>query len=502
MTPVRARTAPYEPAVDPIFDPPGDLRAARDEDGEGEDRWREFEAGEPADQEEAAPGHPTPSDLEPVRAYLGEIGRVPLLTARQEVEIGQRIEQAQRDLLGALAAIPYAVGRLVALAARVRRQEAAFEELIVFPEGREVDVGEALAVLRTFVRIGRLSRQLEHARTRLKDRRVSRATHDRHAREAARLQTDIDTLLLAQHVRPDLLDALVAELQELAAEIDAADADRTVPTRAHRLRDLEARAGLPRRQFRRAWQEVHRRADAIRRAKQPLIEANLRLVVSIARRYIGRGLSLLDLIQEGNVGLMKAVDRFQYRRGFKFSTYATWWIRQAVTRSISDYGRTIRLPVHAVEALNQIGAARVALRDELRREPTAHELADRTELPLDKVEFLLRARAHPYSLEMPVGEELSLGALLELEAPTPEEVTLGKDLQSRVAGYLGELSPRERDVICLRYGIGTEREHSFQEIARQYSLSRERIRQIEAAAMRKLRASTVRKRGARRRVMR
>jgi RNA polymerase primary sigma factor len=211
--------------------------------------------------------------------------------------------------------------------------------------------------------------------------------------------------------------------------------------------------------------------------------------VSIAKRYVGRGLSLLDLIQEGNLGLMKGVDRFQYRRGFKFSTYATWWIRQAITRAVADFGRTIRLPVHAVDALHHIERAKRALRAELHREPTGRELADRVELPADKVQLLLRARPIPYSLDMPVGlvgDDTPLGALLEVEAPTPEELTLARDLQSRVTGHLAQLSRREREVICLRYGIGTDREHTLEEISRRFALSRERIRQIEADAMKKL----------------
>jgi RNA polymerase primary sigma factor len=224
-----------------------------------------------------------------------------------------------------------------------------------------------------------------------------------------------------------------------------------------------------------------------RRTKQELMEANLRLVVSIAKRYVGRGLSFLDLIQEGNLGLMKAVDRFQYRRGFKFSTYATWWIRQAVQRAVADFGRTIRLPVHAADSLNQLDKARRVLRDELRREPTIRELADHVEMPVDKVQFLLRARTTPYSLEMLVGEETPLGALLKLDAPTPEDLTLAQDLQSRVRRYLARLSEREREIICLRYGIGTDRECSLEEVGRRFSISRERVRQIESKAMKKLR---------------
>jgi RNA polymerase primary sigma factor len=226
---------------------------------------------------------------------------------------------------------------------------------------------------------------------------------------------------------------------------------------------------------------------ALHQAKQPLMEANLRLVVSIAKRYAGRGLPLLDLIQEGNLGLMKAVDRFQYRRGFKFSTYATWWIRQAIQRAITDSSRTIRLPSHAVESLTRIDAARRALRDELGREPQPEELAAKVDMPVDKLRLLLHSRTPATSLETPIADELTVGALLAHEAPSPEEQVVRDDLRARLAQHLAPLQRRERAVVCLRYGIGADRQQTYEEIGRRFGLSRERIRQIEAHAMSKLR---------------
>jgi RNA polymerase primary sigma factor len=232
--------------------------------------------------------------------------------------------------------------------------------------------------------------------------------------------------------------------------------------------------------------------DTVREEKRFLMEANLRLVVSIAKRYMNRGLSFLDLIQEGNLGLMKAVDRFQFRRGFKFSTYATWWIRQAITRAIADHGRTIRLPVHVIESLNRLEKERKALRSERGRDPSPDDLAERLKMPVSKVRLLLDAQKTPYSLEMKVGEDESteLGELLrDTSVRSPEEATLEGDLSNEVSRALAPLSDREKEVLRLRYGLGTDREYTLEEIGRRLSVTRERVRQIESRALQKVRAA-------------
>jgi RNA polymerase primary sigma factor len=449
--------------------------------------WGAWEQQQELREDEGVPREPPAAELEPLRVYLNEIARVRLLTRDDEIVIGRRIETAQRNLLGAMAAIPVAVAHLVHLAERIGRQEAPFEDLIVFPEGREVDVADALGILRVFARIGRLAHRLADVRLKLQSRDHAASTRTKYQREAASLETRIHTLVLGQHLNPAILDKLLAELQQIAAERRRLQAEPANRAHEQRLEALERHVGLPLDRFEQQLSLALEHDEAVRRAKQDLMQANFRLVVSIAKRYVGRGVALLDLIQEGNLGLMKGVDRFQYRRGFKFSTYATWWIRQAVQRAVADYGRTIRLPVHAVESLHQLENARRKLRDELDREPTMRELADRTELPVDKVQFLLRIRPTPYSLDMLVGEETPLGAFLKLDAPTPEDLAVARDRHSRVRRYLSRLSEREREIISLRYGLSGDRAHSLEEIGQRLALSRERVRQIEAQAMKKLR---------------
>jgi RNA polymerase sigma factor (sigma-70 family) len=396
---------------------------------------------------------------DPVGRYLSEIGKAKLLTAAQEVEIGQRIEAGQVELRRQLAGVPLALGVVLDLAARVRARTAPLDELIVFPEGEPTP---------TRVRAARMA--------------LARLAA---AGDARRVQDAIAALPLA----PAIVEDLVLELERVARQLEALDAGPRTAATGRELRALEARLGLPRAAFAARLAAIRQQDRLVRETKRQMIEANLRLVVSVAKRYRRSGIPFLDLIQDGNIGLIKAVDRFQYRRGFRFSTYATWWIRQSITRGIANRARTIRIPVHMVETLNRLARTRQALSDTLGREPTPGELAQHMRMPAARIRELLEAPGHTVSLQAPIGDEAGtpLGDLLEDTQIAPADTDLVRgDLATRVERALGVLSDREREVLRLRFGLGDTHVHTLEEVGARFSVTRERIRQIETAALRKL----------------
>jgi RNA polymerase primary sigma factor len=336
-------------------------------------------------------------------------------------------------------------------------------------------------MMSAFARIRRLERESERIRVSLAGKKRAASTRASYRDWIAQNRASVRGIVERLPLKPALVDGIVAEVRRLAGSMRAARVGEE--TRA-----LEAQAGLARKPLLTALAELEQHDRVVRQAKKELMEANLRLVVSVAKRYLGSELSLLDLVQEGNLGLMKAVDRFQYRRGFKFSTYATWWIRQAITRAIADHSRTIRIPVHMVETLNRISRVNRTMLNEMGREPTPEELARRTGVPARKVRLILESSRKPLSLETPIGEDSDLGDFLEdKSAESPNDTLISQDLTHQVERALGTLSPKEKEILRLRFGIGEEGEHTLEEVGKRFAVTRERIRQIETKALRKLR---------------
>ncbi|HZS33239.1 MAG TPA: sigma-70 family RNA polymerase sigma factor [Methylomirabilota bacterium] len=476
------------------FPHPADSEAALEEPPD------DYDAG-PEEDEEAVEESLSPED--PVRLYLREIGRIHLLNSQREVELGQLIERGQERVRRAIMAVPLVRAQLMELGDRLRKREADPKVYLEALDGTELGEAELRRVQTVFTHIRRLDRELgelEASQNRARKESTIRAIQDwiaQNHQDRVRLLGDLP-------LKPSVVDRwvnrlrmLAQELAELQKELEGTtDKVRRAELRK-RVRAIEGELGLPARRVVSVMRDLEAGEFEVRQAKKALMEANLRLVVSIAKRYLNHDMPLLDLIQEGNIGLMKAVDRFKYRRGFKFSTYATWWIRQAITRAIADHARTIRIPVHMIETLNRLARVNRGLFQELGREPTPEELAKRSALPLRKVRLILESCKKPLSLETPIGEDSDLGDFIEdKRTPSPADSLLSQDLTSQVERALSGLSEKEAQILRLRFGIGEEGEHTLEEVGQRFDVTRERIRQIEAKALRKLR-SPLRGRGLR-----
>jgi len=498
-----------------------------DEEHEGEQEEVEFEPGTLG------------RTSDPVRMYLREMGSVSLLTREGEVEIAKRIEVGERDVASVILNTPITVKEVISLGERLRKFQIGAIEISKDVEEEVIEEGEedvqAMRVLGIIDEIKEIDTRMEEIQVALEQLVAEHADRDPLQQEHAEHKVKMADLLKSLRLKDRHIEKIAQRLKELSCKVDlvmqeiteleketstqmvpfltsfdslkggseaqfksglnmtqdeAQKLEKRYRSTEKKLTKIEQESGFKASELHNALLAIEEGERKAKLAKSELVEANLRLVVSIAKKYTNRGLQFLDLIQEGNIGLMKAVDKFEYQRGYKFSTYATWWIRQAITRAIADQARTIRIPVHMIETINKLIRTSRQLVQEIGREPSPEEIAERMALPLDKVRKVLKIAKEPISLETPIGEEEDshLGDFIEDKGVvSPLEAVIKANLSEQTSRVLSTLTPREEKVLRMRFGIGEKSDHTLEEVGQDFEVTRERIRQIEAKALRKLR---------------
>jgi len=513
-----------------------DTGEAAPEEEEGETAEATKEAAEEA--EEAKQDEDDSPTVDPVRMYLRKMGSVSLLTREGEVEIAKRIEEGERRVLQVVLSSSVAIEEILSLGDQLRAQKIRVKEVVKDADEEDAQFDEQWHVERVCKLIDRVSRRWkEHEKVGEKlEAKLSEATKKKYRIQINDSRQAILDTLQEMRLKKKPIDKIVLKLKEFLERIERVNREiigcehksglslkefrktlreirssplrqravakklglrpdeveemsRVIATAQKKKKRVEEEAKLSESVLREIVQEIQDGERMAERAKVKLIEANLRLVVSIGKKYTNRGLQFLDLIQEGNIGLMRAVDKFDYKRGYKFSTYATWWIRQAITRAIADQARTIRIPVHMIETMNKVRRTSGSLVQELGREPTPDEIAEKMELPLDKIRKVLKLAKEPISLDTPIGEEddSHLSDFIEDKSViSPADAVISMNLAEQTRKVLGTLTPREEKVLRMRFGIGEKSDHTLEEVGQEFEVTRERIRQIEAKALRKL----------------